>query len=304
MVKIKLKPALPTLNALNNVGWKVTTKSVAASLLGQQKVSSRGEAIEDWWLEDWATASEEKEKKNSESDWSPVHDAAFNGRLLGLQKLLSQGAPVNLATLDRVSPLHGACQQGHTECARLLIQNGAYVNSATVDGTTPLSEACARGHKTCVSLLLQHGATPLGPAGHFCSPLHRAAAEGLHKVDVDECDVGAGHLECVVALVEHGADVDQHAEHSGTPLCAAVANQHLSTARKLLQLRASANSSVDGESLLHTAARLSNPELVSVLLDHGADGSARNLQGRRPVDLAPPNSLVQRMLGASRGIRT
>ncbi|CAL8322258.1 unnamed protein product [Merluccius merluccius] len=162
------------------------------------------------------------------------------------------------------------------------------VNSATVDGTTPLSEACARGHKTCVSLLLQHGATPLGPAGHFCSPLHRAAAEG--------------HLECVVALVEHGADVDQHAEHSGTPLCAAVANQHLNTARKLLQLRASANSSVDGESLLHTAARLSNPELVSVLLDHGADGSARNLQGKRPVDLAPPNSLVQRMLGASRGI--
>ena len=45
MVKIKLRLALPTLSALNSWGWKETTKSVAGSLLGQQKVSSRGDAI-------------------------------------------------------------------------------------------------------------------------------------------------------------------------------------------------------------------------------------------------------------------
>ncbi|KAG7272971.1 hypothetical protein CRUP_021476 [Coryphaenoides rupestris] len=154
---------------------------------------------------------------DSESDWSPVHDAAFSGRFLSLQKLLSQGASVNLATLDRVTPLYGACQQGHEACARLLIQNGAYVNSATMDGTTPLSEAYARGHVTCVSLLLQHGAEPQEPGGHSGSPIHRAASKG-----------------------------------------------------------ASVNSSEDGESLLHTAAHVSSPEVASVPVEHRADCSVRN----------------------------
>ncbi|CAL8268298.1 unnamed protein product [Lota lota] len=225
---------------------------------------------------------------DSESDWSAVHNASFTGRALALQTLLSQGACVNLATLDRVTPLFGACHQGHALCARLLIQNGAHVNSATVDGSTPLSEACARGHVTCVSLLLQHGANPLGPGGHAPSPIHMAAAKG--------------HPECVSALVERGADVDQRRDRSGTPLHAAVANRHPSTARKLLQLGASVNSSVDGDSLLHTAARLSSTEMVSVLMEHGADCSVKNSEGKRPVDLAPPNSLVERMLGKSRGL--
>lgn len=62
-----------------------------------------------------------------ESDWSPIHDAAFNGHVLSLQRLIAQGMCVNLSTLDQVSPLHGACQQGHANCAKLLVENGANV---------------------------------------------------------------------------------------------------------------------------------------------------------------------------------
>ncbi|XP_071395075.1 ankyrin repeat and SOCS box protein 9-like isoform X2 [Centroberyx affinis] len=185
-----------------------------------------------------------------ESDWSPIHDAAFNGRILTLRSLIAQ------------------------------------VNSPTVDGKTALSEACARGHVTCVSLLLQHGATPMGTS-QSSSPMHRAAAKG--------------HPECIETLVQHGADVDQHIDQSGSPLHMACSNQHLSTARKLLQLGASVNSSVSGDSPLHIAARLSSPELVSVLLDHGADRSLRNTEGKQPLDLAPPNSLAERLLGEAGG---
>lgn len=56
------------------------------------------------------------------------------------------------------------------------------------------------------------------------------------------------------------------------------------------------NSSVSGESPLHIAARLSSPDLVSVLLDHGANRSLRNSEGKRPLDLAPPNTLVEKLL--------
>ncbi|XP_036820493.1 ankyrin repeat and SOCS box protein 9-like [Oncorhynchus mykiss] len=63
-----------------------------------------------------------------ESDWSPIHDAAYNGRVLTLRNLIAQGTCVNLVTLERVSPLHGACLQGHTACAKLQIENGANVS--------------------------------------------------------------------------------------------------------------------------------------------------------------------------------
>ncbi|XP_042350986.1 ankyrin repeat and SOCS box protein 9-like [Plectropomus leopardus] len=221
-----------------------------------------------------------------ESDWSPIHDAAFNGRVLALQRLITQGTSVNLNTLDQVSPLHGACLQGHVACAKLLVENGAIVNSSTVDGQTPLSEACSRGHMTCVSLLLQHGATPVGTS-QTSSPIHRAAAKG--------------HPECIESLVQHGADVDQYIDQSGFPLHVACSNQHLSTVRKMLQLGASVNSSASGDSPLHIAARLSSPEMVSVLLDHGADRSLRNSEGKQPLDLAPPNSLVERLLRQAGG---
>ncbi|XP_067108399.1 ankyrin repeat and SOCS box protein 9-like [Osmerus mordax] len=216
-----------------------------------------------------------------QSDWSPIHDAAYNGHALSLQKLIAQGACVNLATLDRVSPLHVACLQGNTACAKMLIDNGANLNSPTVEQTTALSEACDLGHVACVTLLLQHGAVPQGSCLSD-SPIHRAAAKG--------------HLECIETLAHHGADVNHNVDQSVSPLYTASTNQHLSTVRRLLQLGASVNSSENGESPLHAAARSSSPELVSVLLDHGADCSSRNAQGKLPVDLAPPNSLVEKLL--------
>lgn len=67
---------------------------------------------------------------------------------------------------------------------------------------------------------------------------------------------------------------------------------------------ASVNNSVSGDSPLHIAARLSSPDMVSVLLDHGADRSLRNSEGKQPQDLAPPNSLVERLLRQAGGIQT
>ncbi|XP_065817917.1 ankyrin repeat and SOCS box protein 9 isoform X4 [Labrus bergylta] len=180
-----------------------------------------------------------------ESDWSLIHDAAFNGRLLALQRLIAQ------------------------------------VNMSTLDGQTALSEACAKGHVTCVSLLLKHGATPVGNS-LTSSPLHRAAAKG--------------HSECIEPLVQHGADVDHYIDQSGSPLHVACSNQHLGAVRKLLQLGAAVNTCVSGDSPLHIAARLSSPELVSVLLDHGANSSLRNSEGKQPLHLTAPNSPVERML--------
>ncbi|KAK2906010.1 hypothetical protein Q8A73_009953 [Channa argus] len=124
-------------------------------------------------------------------------------------------------------------------------------------------KACASGHVTCVLLLLQHGATPVG-ISECSSPIHRAAAKGP--------------LQCIEHPVQYGADVDQQTSQSGSPISADM------------------NSSVFGDSTLPVAAHLSSPELVSVLLDHEANRYLRTLEGKQVEDLAPPNSMVQRLL--------
>ena len=65
---------------------------------------------------------------------------------------------------------------------------------------------------------------------------------------------------------------------------------------------ASANSLVSGESALHTAARLSCPGIVSTLLEHGADHTLRDPQGKLPLELAPPHSPVAQLLKQVGGI--
>lgn len=62
----RLSDALPRVNALNRTGWKVTTNSVAASRFGQQKVSSRGEAMADRRRQKEREKGGEKRKREEE----------------------------------------------------------------------------------------------------------------------------------------------------------------------------------------------------------------------------------------------
>ncbi|XP_041128587.1 ankyrin repeat and SOCS box protein 9-like isoform X2 [Polyodon spathula] len=213
------------------------------------------------------------------SDWSPVHDAALHGRLLALKTLIDQGSSVNLLTLDQVSPLHQACVGGNAACAKLLIEKGAKVNSVTIDWNTPLFNACVSGNVACVNLLLQHGAKPQAEC-HLSSPIHEAASRG--------------HTECLEALLHHGADIDHNIKHLGTPLYVACTKQNLESVKKLLELGANLNT--EGDTPLHAAVRASKPDLVQLLLDHGADVKAKNTEGKEPLDLAAPSSEARRIL--------
>lgn len=50
------------------------------------------------------------------------------------------------------------------------------------------------------------------------------------------------------------------------------------------------------ETPLHAAARQSSAEIVNMLLEFGADINAKNTEFERPVDVASPRSLVERVL--------
>ncbi|XP_004866249.1 ankyrin repeat and SOCS box protein 9 [Heterocephalus glaber] len=213
--------------------------------------------------------------KDIVSYWSPVHEAAIHGRLFYLRNLINQGWPVNINTADQVSPLHEACLGGHPSCANMLLRHGAQVNAVTTDWHTPLFSACISGSVDCVNLLLQHGASPHSESD-LASPIHEAAKRG--------------HVECIESLVAHGANINHNISHLGTPLYVACEKQQLACAKKLLESGASVNQGRDLDSPLHAVARLSNGELACLLMDFGANAQARNADGKRPVELVPPDS--------------
>ena len=70
----------------------------------------------------------------------PIHDAARNGDLAGVQAELDKGVDVSAKTVDGWTPLHFAAwvdvigRGGHKEVAELLISKGADVNAKILSG--------------------------------------------------------------------------------------------------------------------------------------------------------------------------
>ncbi|XP_011813264.1 PREDICTED: ankyrin repeat and SOCS box protein 9 isoform X2 [Colobus angolensis palliatus] len=214
------------------------------------------------------------------SDWSPMHEAAIYGRQLSLRNLISQGWLVNVITADHVSPLHEACLGGHPSCVKILLKHGAQVNGVTTDWHTPLFNACVSGSQDCVNLLLQHGAS-VQPESDLASPIHEAARRG--------------HVECVDFLIAYGGNIDHKISHLGTPLYLACENQQRACVKKLLESGADVNQGKGQDSPLHAAARTASEELACLLMDFGADTQAKNAEGKRPVELVPPDSPLARL---------
>ncbi|XP_056184931.1 ankyrin repeat and SOCS box protein 11 isoform X2 [Falco biarmicus] len=198
------------------------------------------------------------------ADRSPLHEAAFQGRLLSLKTLIAQ-----------------ACLGGHVACAKVLLENGAQVNAVTIDGITPLFNACCSGSVACVNMLLEFGAKP---------QLRNNLASPIHEV------VKRGHRECMEILLAHEVDIDQEDPQHGTPLYVACMYQRTDCVKKLLELGANVNMGKRLDTPLHAAARKSSVEVVNLLTDYGANLKCRNAELKCALDLAIPNSKVEQAL--------
>lgn len=209
------------------------------------------------------------------ADRTPVHEAAREGQILQLKKLIDSGCCVNLVTVDSITPLHEACLQGQTQCAQLLIAAGAQVDSRNIDGSTPLCDACASGSLECVQLLLAHGAR-VNPPLFTASPLHEACM--------------SGHSECVRLLISVGANLEAHDCHIGTPLHVACAREHIDCAKILLNSGANVNAAKLHETALHHAAKVKSKDLIEMLIEFGGDVYARDNRGKKPADYTWPSS--------------
>ena len=159
----------------------------------------------------------------------PIHDAAMNGNLAGVQAELDKGVSVNAKNDYGETPLDMAVwYNGETEIAALLRKQGGkhgVINGAAAGGDieavkeflaagtdvntkdgwewTPLHNAAWWGHKEMGELLLANGAGVNAKNNVGWTPLHMAAING--------------HKEIVELLVAKGADVNSKNNNGETP---------------------------------------------------------------------------------------
>ena len=118
-------------------------------------------------------------------------EAAFTGNLDEVERLVSEGAAVDVFDPEHRTPMMFAAFNGHTPVVGYLLEKGAQVDTKDISGRTALMYASSGPFAETVGLLLKRGAkvNVQGTLEGF-TPLMTAAAEGL--VDVVRLLLGAG----------------------------------------------------------------------------------------------------------------
>ena len=251
-----------------------------------------------------------------------LHHAAHEGDIEALQHELDRGGDPNGVNRFGVTPLALAGRGGHSAAVQLLLESGADPNLSSPTGETPLMVAARTGVVESVESLLAHGADPmarerwLGQTALMWAAAERHAAvvaplvAGGAEVD-GRSDAGftplmfaarLGHIDTVDALLEAGADIHQTLPDGTGALVVAVINAHYDLAVHLLERGADPNASEQGWTALHQvvwtrrpntnknqhnpsprqSGRVTDLELVELLVAHGADVNAR--QTKEPRD--------------------
>lgn len=128
--------------------------------------------------------------------------------------------------------------------------------------------------------------------------VNQLLAQGADARSVDDqgtpalCEAAYfGNLDNVVTLVQHGADVNETGPSGYTPIMSAMEFYEepgvLAICQYLIEQHANVNVQSfrvnPGITALHCAASQGYPEVVKLLLDHGADASLTDENGQTPL---------------------
>lgn len=177
---------------------------------------------------------------------------------------------------DRTSLLIAAASNGNTARVLDLLRKGADVNGRGSRGRTPIMAAAYGNHIETVAALIDAGADVNLRDNQMNNPFLYAGAEGL--------------LDILKLTVKAGADPNLTNRFGGTALIPAAERGHVETVRYLLtHTRIDINHVNNlGWTALLEAIVLSDggprhQEIVSILIQHGADVNIADRAGRSPL---------------------
>jgi ankyrin repeat protein len=240
--------------------------------------------------------------------------SSVGGKAEHLRLLLQRGASVNAETDTGATPLMLAARCGAEDVVAVLLEAGADPNRADASRVTPLHWACAQRYHGVVGQLLAAHADPRAMDDEGISPIqiaHRLGEIELLQVlleadasrpspaERDEADpmmagppagpdqpaglifaAAAGDLRGVRELLSRGqVAIEARTPDGWTALHEAVVHGAEMT-RLFLEAGANANvASRDGYTPLHRAAAKGLPEVMELLVQHGADVWATDANG-------------------------
>ena len=181
----------------------------------------------------------------------------------------------------------------------------ADVNATDGGGRTPLIWATIRDDQSAVRTLLAFDADPNITDSYGCTPLHFVTSVSIcklllaAKVDINARNAYYGRtalhtyntrreVGVVDMLIQAGIDVNAQCLGGETALLNATYNPITEVARRLLELGADVNatSRSSGYTALHFAIEYDRHEILTDLLNRGADYTKRTESGRTVLHLA------------------
>ncbi|KAJ3529040.1 hypothetical protein NM208_g9933 [Fusarium decemcellulare] len=171
------------------------------------------------------------------------------------------------------SALHLAARYDFQDSLNLLLASHAKIDQPDADEMTPLHLACRYDRIQVVQLLLDAGADLYVRNDEGCTPFHVACMYG--------------QLEIVELLWEKGpkSQISDENSHSNQALQLAVINDRLNVVLWLLQHGAYMPQQVgkDGKTALHFACAKGLFDMVSLLLEQGADIHQKDAHSNTPL---------------------
>ncbi len=179
-------------------------------------------------------------------------------------------------------------EKNNSEIVALYLQSGMDPNIEILNqnsGERYPALVWATQHPKMVELLLRHGANPNG-----------SNAEGYSAL-LDACR--QGNLSSAKILLKYGAKVNSKAYSGKTPILAAIQIESLDIVKALLKKDPAIK---EDESILISAVKQGNPEMVELLLENSIDPNKISVNGGNALGVAedrhnfykdndPPNAL-------------
>ncbi|XP_060537592.1 ankyrin repeat domain-containing protein 27 isoform X2 [Pantherophis guttatus] len=262
--------------------------------------------------------------------FTPLHVAAIYGQALLIDLLVSKGAVVTATDYHGSTPLHLACRKGYQNVTLLLLHYKSSTEAQDNNGNTALHLACTYGHEDIVSLMElnyltfekgQHASqSPVRSSSccedtisqisstsslSFIIPVTTPEETQSNYKEVDKLlrAVADGDLEMVRYLLEWGDDDledPKEAGNMGTPeLCHPLCQCSRCSPVQKKFFRLPSNGlgvNVTNQSdlmSLHVAALHGHVDLVALLLKHGANIEAKDVNQAGPLHFACQNGHFQ-----------